>query len=88
MPTSIPSSTKCRNSFQARRFLFIRINKKKYSAEKAAIIHAACWAHARRKFVDVPGHPVVQDVVKPITKLYRIESTLRDKPELDRATYR
>jgi transposase len=64
------------------------LNNKKHAQEKAAIIHAACWAHARRKFVEVPGHPVAQEIVNLIAKLYRIESTLRDKPELDRADYR
>jgi len=64
------------------------LNKKKHATEKAAIIHAACWAHARRKFVEVPGHPVAQEIVKLMAKLYRIETTLRDKPTLDRAAYR
>ena len=64
------------------------LNKKKHSVEKATIIHAACWAHARRKFVEVPDHPIAQEIVKLIAKLYWIESTLRDKPELDRAAYR
>lgn len=64
------------------------LNDKRHAKEKAAIVHAACWAHARRKFADVPGHPVAEDVVKLIARLYRIESTLRDKPELDRAAYR
>ncbi|VGO19501.1 hypothetical protein SCARR_01560 [Pontiella sulfatireligans] len=30
------------------------LNDKKHAEEKAAIIHAACWAHARRKFKEVP----------------------------------
>lgn len=64
------------------------LNKKKNRVEKAAIIHAACWAHARRKFVEVPNHPVAQDIVKHIAKLYRIETKLRKNPELDRAAYR
>ena len=64
------------------------LNKKKPREEKAAIIHAACWAHARRKFKEVPDHPVAPEIVKLIAKLYRIETTLRDKPALDRAAYR
>jgi transposase len=64
------------------------LNNKKHRAEKAQIIHAACWAHARRKFVEVPENPTAQNVVKHIAKLYRIETRLRENPELDRAAYR
>ena len=64
------------------------LNKKSHAKEKAAIIHAACWAHARRKFVEVPENPTAQDVVKLIAKLYRIEKKLRENPEFDRADYR
>ena len=64
------------------------LNDKKHTEEKTAIIHAACWAHARRKFKEVPGNPTAEDIVKRIAKLYRVESKLRDNPELDRAAYR
>ncbi|VGO18784.1 IS66 family transposase [Pontiella sulfatireligans] len=64
------------------------LNKKSHAAKKASIIHAACWAHARRKFKEVPGNPTAEDVVKLIAKLYRVESKLRDNPDLDRAAYR
>jgi len=64
------------------------LNNKTHRAEKAQIIHAACWAHARRKFVEVPENPTAQNVVKHIAKLYRIETRLRENPELDRAAYR
>ena len=64
------------------------LNNKKHAKEKAGIIHAACWAHARRKFVEVPGHPVAEEVVRRIAKLYRIETKLRENPDLDRAAYR
>jgi len=64
------------------------LNDKKHKTEKAAITHAACWAHARHKFVESPGHPVAQDIVKLIAKLYRIETKLRKTPDLDRAVYR
>lgn len=53
------------------------LNNKKHAQEKAAIIHAACWAHARRKFIEVPGHPTAQKIVGLIAKLYRIEAKLR-----------
>jgi len=64
------------------------LNDKKHAEEKAAIIHAACWAHARRKFKEVPGNPTAEDIVKHIAKLYRVESKLRDHPDLDRSAYR
>ncbi|WP_136063418.1 IS66 family transposase [Pontiella sulfatireligans] len=32
------------------------LNKKSHAKEKVSIIHAACWAHARRKFAEVPGN--------------------------------
>jgi transposase len=64
------------------------LNGAKHTKEKAAIIHAACWAHARRKFVEVPGHPTAEEIVKLIAKLYRIETKLREEPEPDRAAYR
>ncbi|MEN7973899.1 MAG: IS66 family transposase [Verrucomicrobiota bacterium] len=64
------------------------LGKPGHAKEKAAIIHAACWAHARRKFKEVPGHPVAEDIVKSIAKLYRIETKLRENPETDRAAYR
>lgn len=64
------------------------LNDKKHAEEKAAIIHAACWAHARRKFAEVPGNPTAEGIVKRMAKLYRVERKLRDHPELDRATYR
>ncbi|MDF7809412.1 transposase, partial [Pontiellaceae bacterium B12219] len=61
------------------------LNKKSHATEKATIIHAACWAHARRKFTEVPGNPTAEDIVKLVAKLYRVESKLRNHPELDRA---
>ena len=53
------------------------LNQSSHADEKSQIIHAACWAHARRKFVEA-GHPVAGEVVKLIAKLYRIEAKLRD----------
>ena len=64
------------------------LNKKSHAPEKASIIHAACWAHARRKFKEVPGNPTAEDIVKLIAKLYRVETKLRDNLELDRVAYR
>jgi transposase len=64
------------------------LNDKKHAGEQAAIIHAACWAHARRKFKEVPNNPTAQSIVKLIAKLYRAETKLRDNPELDHSAYR
>ena len=49
---------------------------------------SAGWAHARRKFVEAPGHPVAAEVVKLIAKLYRIETKLRENPQLERHAIR
>ena len=64
------------------------LNDPKHAEEKSQITHAACWAHARRKFVEAPGYRAAEKIVKLIAKLYRIETQLRENPEFDRAAYR
>lgn len=64
------------------------LNHPDHASEKNAIIHAACWAHARRKFVEVTDNSCARKIVKLIAKLYRIETELRENPQLDRAVYR
>jgi transposase len=64
------------------------LNNPDHQKEKDAIIHAACWAHTRRKFVEVPENSTARKVVKLIAKLYRTETDLRNNPELERAAYR
>jgi len=55
-------------------------------AREPGIEHLACWAHARRKFVDaVKVQPkgkrsLADQAVEMIGKLYRIERDIRDKP--------
>jgi len=55
-------------------------------AREPGIEHLACWAHARRKFVDaVRVQPkgkrsLADQAVEMIGKLYRIERDIRDKP--------
>jgi hypothetical protein len=47
----------------------------------AGITELACWAHARRKFVDVheaSASPLAQEAVRRIGEIYAIEATLRD----------
>ena len=64
------------------------LNKPAHASEKNAIIHAACWAHARRKFVEENSSSSARQIVKLIAKLYRTETVLRENPQLDRAAYR
>ena len=64
------------------------LNDKKHAAEKSTILHAACRAHARRKFVETPENSNARKIVKLIAKLYQIETRLRENPELDRAVHR
>ena len=64
------------------------LNQPGHKKEKDAIIHAACWAHARRNFVEVPDNSNARKIVKLIAKLYRIETQLREHPELERSAYR
>lgn len=63
------------------------LDGKEHKTESDAIIHAACWAHARRKFVEA-ADSISRKIVKQITKLYRIETKLRANPELDRSAVR
>ncbi|VGO11747.1 hypothetical protein PDESU_04820 [Pontiella desulfatans] len=64
------------------------LNRPEHQKEKETIIHAACWAHTRRNFVEVPDNSNARKVVKLIAKLYRTETELRNNPELERAAYR
>ncbi|HEU0120228.1 MAG TPA: IS66 family transposase [Bryobacteraceae bacterium] len=46
------------------------------------VVHAACWAHVRRKFVDVheaQRSPVALEVLRRIGELYDIEREIRGK---------
>ena len=64
------------------------LNKPEHTAEKNTILHAACRAHARRKFVETPENSNARKIVKLIAKLYQIETRLRENPEFDRAAHR
>ncbi len=51
--------------------------------ETGAIVEAACWAHARRKFFDLhQAHqsPVAKEALERIAQLYAIEKEIRGKP--------
>jgi transposase len=58
-----------------------------HAQEKEQIIHAGCWAHARRKFAEA-SDSISRKFVKLISKLYRVETKLREQPELDRSVVR
>lgn len=48
------------------------------------VTELACWAHARRKFVDVhkaSGSPLAHEAIERIGALYAIEATLRDQDD-------
>jgi transposase len=64
------------------------LNDREHHREKEAIVHAACWAHARRKFAEVPENSNARKIVRLIAKLYRTETELRENPQLDRAAHR
>jgi transposase len=47
------------------------------------LIHAACWAHARRKFYDVfeaTKSPIAEQALRRIGELYQIEAEITDQP--------
>lgn len=52
-------------------------------ASRPGVIHAGCWAHARRKFVEAHeaanGHGIAKDMIALIQQLYISESELRAK---------
>ena len=47
------------------------------------LVHAACWAHARRGFCDVvklnPGDPVALPIVEKINELFAIDAVAREQ---------
>ena len=48
-----------------------------------AILEAACWAHARRKFFDLTTSgkaPIAEEALRRIGELYDIEKTVRGEP--------
>ena len=47
------------------------------------LIHAACWAHARRKFYEVfesTKSPIAEEALKQIGELYKIEAEITGQP--------
>lgn len=58
---------------------------------RTGVIEAGCWAHARRKFVEVyddTNSPVAQQAITRIAALYEIERELRDVGILERERQR
>jgi transposase len=64
------------------------LNRPEHATEKAAIVHAACWAHARRNFAEVNESSSARKIVRLIAKLYRFETELRENPICDRSAFR
>jgi transposase len=59
--------------------------------ETGAIVEAACWAHARRKFFDLhQGHasPVAKEALDRVAQLYGIEKEIRGRSPDDRREVR
>ncbi len=59
--------------------------------ETGAIVEAACWAHARRKFHDLyQAHrsPVAKEALDRIAQLYGIEKEIRGRPPGERREVR
>src|SRR5207245_8582316 len=53
------------------------------SADLPRVMHAACWAHARRKFYDVfeaTKSPLAGEALKRIGELYAIEAKIARQP--------
>lgn len=59
---------------------------------KTAIEESACWAHARRKFYEITlmneNAKIAEQVIIEISKLYKIESTIRGMQSEERLEYR
>jgi len=59
--------------------------------EKGDVVEAACWAHARRKFVEIykaHGSPMAAEAIRRIGELYDIERDIRGRSPDERATER
>lgn len=59
--------------------------------EKGAIVEAACWAHARRKFHDLyQAHrsPIAKEALERIAQLYGIEKDIRGRSPAERRAVR
>ena len=62
----------------------------KYSECEKSVVHALCWAHTRRKFIEAEkSHPKeIGIALALIRELYEIESTLEGKNEVERLEIR
>ena len=60
--------------------------------KKEKIKHSACWAHARRKFVETVKSATkthrAHEAIATIKELYRVEDTVKTLPMDERAAYR
>jgi hypothetical protein len=59
--------------------------------ENGDVVEAACWAHARRKFVEIHkahGSPMAAEAIRRIRELYDIEGAIRGRSPAKRAKER
>ncbi|MGH7715295.1 MAG: IS66 family transposase [Vulcanimicrobiaceae bacterium] len=59
--------------------------------ESGRVMEAACWAHVRRKFVDLHElhrSPIAAEMIERIGRLYAIESEIRGAPPDERCAVR
>lgn len=56
-----------------------------YAKARGDLIHAQCWAHARRKFFEAKEHspPECEQVLSYIQELFEIEASVQGKDEVD-----
>lgn len=56
--------------------------------EGGRVVEAACWAHVRRKFVDLHKSPVAAEILERIGALYAIEKDIRRRSADERRAVR
>jgi hypothetical protein len=62
-----------------------------YKALFPAIIELGCWAHARRKFVELVESKAstrAEEILEPIAQLYRVETEAKNLTPRERQVYR
>ncbi len=62
----------------------------RYAEREKSVVHALCWAHTRRKFIEAEqSHPEeIEFALSIIRKLYEVEASLAGKSETERLEIR
>lgn len=62
----------------------------RYAEQERSVVHALCWAHTRRKFIEAEkSHPEeVEIALSIICELYEIEASIREKSDAERLDVR